>query len=164
MKIAITGHRPEKLGGYRPCMKHKILKGHMEWNLKNFQQAPINDIILISGCALGIDQWWMETGIKLNLPVIAAVPFKGFDSKWPISSQKYLQELLDKCQEVKYICEPGYAAYKLQKRNEWMVDNCDLLIAYWDGSSGGTKNCWDYAVKQKKDLIRVDPNELVGSI
>lgn len=30
-------------------------------------------------------------------------------------------------------------------RNKQMVDNCDILIAFWDGESGGTKMTINYA-------------------
>lgn len=45
----------------------------------------------------------------------------------------------------------------MQKRNEWMVDNCDILIAVWDKSPGGTKNCVDYAESKKKQIIYINP-------
>ncbi len=46
----------------------------------------------------------------------------------------------------------------MQKRNEWMVDNCDMLVAVWDGTDGGTYNCIDYAKRMKKPRILIDPN------
>lgn len=36
----------------------------------------------------------------------------------------------------------------MQRRNEFMVDNADMVLAYHDGSEGGTKNCVDYAKSQ----------------
>lgn len=33
-------------------------------------------------------------------------------------------------------------------RNILIVDNCDFLLAFWDGSSRGTKFTIDYAVKR----------------
>jgi len=48
----------------------------------------------------------------------------------------------------------------MNERNIWMVDNCDFLISVWDGTSGGTKNCVDYAISKKKDIIRIDPKNM----
>lgn len=45
----------------------------------------------------------------------------------------------------------------MQKRNEYMVDHSDKVIAVWDGSKSGTKNCIDYAKKVGKDIIFVQP-------
>lgn len=40
-----------------------------------------------------------------------------------------------------------------------MVDNSDAVIAVWDGTAGGTKNCFDYATKIGKKIIRIDPKD-----
>jgi len=51
-----------------------------------------------------------------------------------------------------------YSIDKMQKRNEWMVDNCDLLIAVWnEDKSGGTYNCIQYAKSVNKEVIYVNP-------
>ena len=39
------------------------------------------------------------------------------------------------------------------KRNEWMVENCDLLIAYVKYSWGGARKTLDYAIRKKKPYI-----------
>ena len=50
-----------------------------------------------------------------------------------------------------------YAAWKMQKRNEWMVDNSGAVIAVWDGTPSGTANTVKYARKQKKAVLVIDP-------
>ena len=45
----------------------------------------------------------------------------------------------------------------MQKRNEYMVDLADRVIAVWDGSKGGTANCVKYAEKVGKEIIRIEP-------
>jgi hypothetical protein len=42
-------------------------------------------------------------------------------------------------------------------RNKQIVDNCDFLIAFWDGKSGGTKMTINYAKQQNKQykIIKV---------
>lgn len=158
VKIAVTGHRPDKLGGYQAYDNFRAIRRHMRDFL---DEAPDGELILISGGALGIDQFWMEVGLHLELPVIAALPFEGYDSKWPVTSRETYKKLLDKCHEVRYICEPGYAASKLQIRNQWMVDNCDSLVAYWNGTPGGTSNCIDYAISRDKIITEFNPDEII---
>ncbi|MBS1589536.1 MAG: DUF2493 domain-containing protein [Bacteroidetes bacterium] len=36
------------------------------------------------------------------------------------------------------------------RRNEIIVQKCDMLIAFWDGKSKGTKHIIEYAKKQNK--------------
>lgn len=97
----------------------------------------------------------------MELPVIAALPFQGYDARWPAASRQKYKKLLDKCHEVRYICEPGYTVSKMQIRNEWMVDNCDLLIAYWNGTPGGTANCVAYAHTKNKLTLVYNPDDII---
>ncbi|MFZ6014266.1 MAG: DUF2493 domain-containing protein [Bacteroidota bacterium] len=41
------------------------------------------------------------------------------------------------------------------KRNFKIVDSADLVVAFWDGVSRGTKHGIDYAIRQKKRVIVV---------
>jgi uncharacterized phage-like protein YoqJ len=159
MRIAVTGHRPDKLGGYRADLNFRKVRRHMRQFLWD---APEGELTLLSGGALGIDQFWIQVGLYLDLPVVAALPFEGYDAKWPAASRQEYEKLLDRCQEVRYVCEPGYSPTKLQTRNEWLVDNCDTLVAYWTGQPGGTSNCIDYAGSQGRRTVIFDLNEILS--
>ena len=41
------------------------------------------------------------------------------------------------------------------KRNEEMVDMCDMVLAIWDGKSRGTQYTVGYAKKKRKNVIEV---------
>ena len=158
MTIALTGHRPNKL--------------LYEWDGK----GPISDAIFmilcqiieerkptkgISGMALGADMLWAEALIEKEVPFIAAIPCKGQEKMWPKKSQWRYNEILSSPLCTKFIVsDGGYSPYKMQKRNEWMVDNCDLLIGVHDGSNGGTYNCIQYA-KGKVETIIINPKSLI---
>jgi hypothetical protein len=139
MILAGTGHRPNKLGGYGP-QAHDRRVALAVAALKRHAPARV-----ISGMALGWDTALAIAAVRLEIPFVAAVPFEGQESAWPSLSQAEYRRLLDRAAEVVHVCPPGYAAAKMQTRNEWMVDRCDLLLALWDGSPGGTANCVEYA-------------------
>lgn len=109
--------------------------------------------------ALGVDQWAFEEAQNLGIPIKAAVPFLGQENAWPESSQKYYRLLLAQLPEdhIIYVSPPGYAKWKMQVRNQWMVDNADMVLSVWDGSEGGTKNCIDYARKKSKIIANINP-------
>lgn len=46
----------------------------------------------------------------------------------------------------------------MQIRNQWMVDRADQVIGIWDGTSGGTANCLEYATSKNKPILRIDPS------
>lgn len=141
MIIAGTGHRPDKLGGYSVEVEDALrafARDHLE------RIAPSK---VISGMALGWDQALAQAALDLDLPLIAAVPFEGFGSKWPKGGQYRCTALLCRAAEIEIVSQtPGARAF--QRRNEWMVDRAGMMLALWDGSWGGTFNCVEYARKR----------------
>jgi len=139
MILAATGHRPDRLGGYSPKVDQALY--HMA---RGYIEARPDVSGVISGMALGWDMVVARAAIQTNRVVIAAIPFRGQESKWPRQSQDLYREILAHARVVE-VCAPGYANWKFQKRNEWMVDHSDHIVALWDGSPGGTANCIGYA-------------------
>ena len=45
----------------------------------------------------------------------------------------------------------------MQKRNEYMVNNSDYVIAVWDGKPSGTGNTVRYAESKGKTIITIKP-------
>lgn len=152
--VAFTGHRPDKLGGYKlPNPTYMHVCREIEKALIQLKPDKI-----ISGMALGVDQWAANIALKLGIPFIAAVPFLGQEGKWPDSSKKIYKMLLDKAAEIVIVSEGGYAAGKLQARNKWMVDHADIVIAVYNGdATGGTANCVKYAKEHDKEMVYITP-------
>lgn len=150
MKVAGTGHRPDKLGGYTPEVMENLVKVAEDY-LRKFEEIPV----VISGMALGWDQALAQAAINCNCPLHAYVPFAGQEKAWPIESQKYYNKLLEKAAIV-HICSAGpYEPWKMQKRNVLMVDHCDILLAMYNGTAGGTENCIKYAQLKKKPVVNL---------
>jgi uncharacterized phage-like protein YoqJ len=118
----------------------------------------------ISGMALGVDQWAAEIVLELkveypHIKLIAAVPFEGQETAWFKQAVERWRGLLQQSDEVVYVCEPGYAPWKMQHRNKWMVDHSSIIVAVWDGSEGGTGNCVRYAETTDCQIIRIQPTK-----
>lgn len=49
----------------------------------------------------------------------------------------------------------GNAHYKaaIQKRNHWMIDNSDCLLAYVKNRVGGARKSFEYAKRQGKEIV-----------
>ncbi len=152
MIVAITGHRPDKLGGYNT--PNRYYNSVMEGLDRAFLRLRPERVRI--GMALGVDQWAAELCIYNNIPFDAAIPFNGFESHWPPHAQIKYRELLRHATTARFICSGGYAGWKMQARNEWMVDNSDLLVAVWDGTTGGTANCVNYALTRGRPIERVE--------
>lgn len=148
MIICGTGHRPHKLGGYGDDVKDVLIRLAID-------SIPEGTTKVISGMALGWDMALARGAISRGLPFIAAIPFRGQESIWPYKAIDEYNEILDYAEEVVVVAKGGYAAWKMQLRNEYMVNHSDCVLALWDGSSGGTANCIKYAEKINKPVINL---------
>jgi uncharacterized phage-like protein YoqJ len=154
MIICGTGHRPNKLGGYGSEVADRLFMTARDFLIsRQVYGQSVTEVI--SGGALGWDQALAWAAVYEDIPLTLALPFPGFHSKWPSQSQEGLELLVSKADQVIYVCDAGYAPWKMQKRNEWMVDQADKVLALWDGSPGGTANCVAYANKVKKPIINL---------
>ena len=147
MIICGTGHRPNKLGGYSSEIFEKIKQLAIN-SLENMKPEAV-----ISGMAQGWDQALAVASLDLEIPLIAAIPFSGQHLRWTPETQEIYLRIVDRCHSVVIISEGTYRPSMMQIRNEWMVDHSDLVLALWDGSTGGTGNCIRYA-KQKSIPIK----------
>lgn len=119
----------------------------------------------ISGGAIGIDQIaaTLVIGMKQTnkVKLVIARPFPSQSSIWPQRAIETYRDLLSKTDfiyDVNNDPKDRYEAIRfLQTRNEWMVNQSNRIIAVWDGNNGGTANCFRYAMKQRKDIVHIDP-------
>lgn len=169
MKIAITGHRPNKLDNdydlnssliqkikykiYSVLIDKKVLSDHKLMYCGDGKDA------LITGMALGIDTLFAKIAVNNGIPFIAAIPDQSQSNRWSKKSKLVYYDLLKKASKIVNVSgEILFKMEHLQQRNEWMVDNCDLLIAVWDGTPGGTANCVEYAKEKNREIVYIDPN------
>lgn len=134
MIVALTGHRSEKLDE---------ANGRLFARISYDKSRPDT---VITGMANGFDLWAGHEAMAAGIPIVAAVPFR--DHKSRVVDKALYLEIIEYAKEVVYVYDkPGYpGAWVYQKRNEWMVDHAERLLACWDGSGGGTANCVKYAL------------------
>jgi uncharacterized phage-like protein YoqJ len=146
--VVVTGHRPNKCGGYGEKAELRLRELAIDW-LRALKPRGA-----ISGMALGFDTAIVEACLALKLPYVACIPFEGQDCKWLPESRRAYRTYLDRAIKT-IVCSSGkYTPEKMQIRNERMIDLAlrngpgpenSILLALWDGTSGGTKNCLSYA-------------------
>ena len=158
MKICVTGHRPNKMYGYDISNE--------KWNnlKENFKKILIENKCdeAITGMALGVDTVFALAVLELkeegyDIKLHCAIPCKNHSCKWIDESVKLYNDILSKANTVHTVSDEEYKPWLMQKRNEYMVDLAEKVIAVWDGSSGGTCNCVKYAEKKNKEIIRIKP-------
>lgn len=156
MIIGFTGSRPLKLGGYKlPNPIYNKVCQELEKLLLELKPEKC-----ITGLAQGFDQYAANVCIRLGIPIICAIPFEGQEAIWPEESKRIYKIILARSAEQVIVSQGGYQAHKLQLRNQYIVDNCDLLIACdgEPGSPGGTANCVAYAEKVNRKIYHIAPS------
>ena len=155
--LAATGHRPDKLNneweGRGPYSR--VIRKAFTALLEHHQPSKT-----ISGMALGVDTLWAAESLKCKIPVHAAIPCPEQDRFWSDESKKLYCWLRSMCSE-EIVIHQRYHRGVMKMRNQWMVNNCDRLIAVWDGRTrGGTFSTIAYAFKVGKpvDVYFMQPN------
>ena len=148
MKIAITGHRPEKIVD-EEHVRH-LLRTH-------FREKEPSQVIV--GMAAGVDLWAGEEALALHIPVVAARPWVTHTPR--VQDEISYRRILENASRVVIVEDtvtyPGPRVY--HNRNHWMVDESDLLLGVWDGAEGGgTYECLQYALRKDKHVVMLDPS------
>ncbi|MCB9755157.1 MAG: DUF1273 family protein [Myxococcales bacterium] len=130
--IAVTGHRPPRLGGYTPEVDELLAR------LADHTLAELEPARVLTGMAQGWDLAIAEACARAGVAFTAALPFADPDARWPAPQRARLGRLLEQAASVELISpSPGPGAYHV--RDRWMVERAELLVALWDGArQGGT--------------------------
>ena len=158
--VSFTGHRPEKLPYFSE-------DDPMCADMKQRLRAQVEKLIVegadsfFSGMARGVDIWSAELVIELKgkypeLKLTAVIPCKTQTNNWDGDSVVRYNNILKHCDKKIYISDE-YNKSCMLKRDRALVDMCDVLIAVFDGTSGGTKYTVDYAEKKRKKVIIIPP-------
>ena len=161
--VMITGHRPQYMSPSEQTSTRKLLH-----TVLARIQTRRPEMQLLSGMAIGADQWATEAALQLGVPVQAAVPFKGQESRWSPPQQAHYHYLLSLCSQVHILSDAPYHPSLYLMRNQWLVEHANLALAVWGGArSGGT---WDAVQRvanrhldcliiwrEKVSCLRIDP-------
>lgn len=159
-RVSFTGHRPSKLGFFGEddpmCVD---LKERLAKKIKQLAEEGADEFY--SGMALGVDVWCAQAVLELketqpNIKLIAIIPCPTQSTCWPAQEKAVYEDILSKCDKV--ICtSEQYTSGCMYKRNRALVDICDLLLAVYDGTAGGTQYTVKYAEKKGRKIIFVPP-------
>lgn len=159
-----TGHRPNSLPfGYNEseesCVKLKaILTDTIE---KQFRNGVAH---FISGMAMGIDIFAAEAVLKLKekypqITLECAIPCETQAAKWSENWRERYYDIIARS-DKETMLQTHYTTDCMMKRNRYMVDNSEAVIAVWNGSKSGSGNTVRYAMSSGKKVIIIDPNKL----
>lgn len=161
---AFTGFRPQKL-------PFEDMNGKEAMKLKSTIKAAFSLLIkqgyrrFLTGGALGSDLLAAEAVEELKavfydkgIKNIICAPCIHYTEKWNPADKKRLLDVANKCDKVYFVSMKPYYKGCMHERNRFLVDNSSALVAVYDNiQSGGTQYTVDYALKNNKTVLRVDP-------
>ena len=158
---AFTGYRPSKMPwGYdetdarcvefrfrlREALEYLIGQGYTDF---------------LSGGALGFDQMAAEIVLSLRekypwVRLVMVIPFDGQADKWSREQRGRWLEIIEASDKVIHISHE-YDKGVFFKRNHCLVENADILLAAFDGQTGGTAGTVAYAKRHGVRVVRIPP-------
>lgn len=146
MKCAFTGHR-------------EIAENFDE---ELFERAVVNLITLrgadtfYDGMARGFDLLAARRIIELkksyDIKLVACIPFGGQIDTLSGGDREIYKNVLEGCDDVNVLSAKYYPGC-MYARNRFMVDNSDVLFAFYRGGRGGTRYTIDYAKKCGREIF-----------
>lgn len=142
-----TGHRTYK-GTYNKELEDAIRRLYAD-GYRTF----------MSGMAVGFDLAAAEMVLALRnelkgISLIAVIPFEGMEQRFSEEDKARFATILAKADD-RVILAPRYSSELYALRNNYLVDNSSAVIAYFDGSKGGTAYTVRRAVKSLHRYINL---------
>ncbi len=156
-----TGYRPEKLPWRYDESSIRCVR--LKKKLYDIIDALYFSGIrhFICGMAKGSDMFFAEAVLKLrekyhDITLEAAIPCQTQTRSWSEKDIERYNRLLDMC-DYKTMVQKEYTKDCMLKRNKYMVKNSSVLVAVFDGQSGGTSFTINYAKKRRLEIIQIFP-------
>ena len=160
--VCFTGHRSQKLPwkfneqDERCQVMKAALRAEIERAIKSGYKT------FLCGMALGFDMICAETVIDFksqysDIKIIGALPCENQDIKWNIVDRKRYRNILNKLDGIRCIYDEYIGVECMLERNAYMVNSSSLMIALFNGQSGGTKSTIEYAQRQGLKIVIIRP-------
>lgn len=165
LTVCFTGHRPQNLPfGFNEedprCIRMRRMLARKTEELI-LQQGATH---FISGMAIGVDMICAEIVLELrekypHITLECAVPCKSQPNKWSDSMKERYYSILERSDEVTFIQE-NYTPDCMHKRNRYMIECADIVIAVWDGKPSGAGYTVNYAKEKGRKVYVLNPDKL----
>lgn len=158
--VAFTGHRPEKMpwGNDEASSDALIYKFRLRETLEYLiGQGYVN---FLSGGARGFDTIAAEMVISLRevypwIRLMMILPCADQADRWNLEDRKRWENIVVNSDHVETLT-PVYDRGCMFRRNRYLVDHSDMILAAYDGySNGGTAMTLDYAHRKGRKVRRL---------
>lgn len=114
----------------------------------------------ISGMALGVDTWAAELVRKLKtqypITLECAKPYEEQAACWTEGARDRWFSIVERC-DNETVLQMRYTPNCMRKRNRYIIDHSDYVIAVWNGTPSGTGMTVTYARVHGKSFVCIQP-------
>ena len=149
MKVcAFTGHRNLAGTDFDEHLLERVV----------FNLVKTGTTRFLCGMAVGFDMKAAQAVLALkeryDIELVACLPCTNQSERFSARSKELYDRILEKCDEI-VVLDREYKAGCMQRRDRYMVDNCDVLVSFLRKNSGGTYYTVNYARKNNKKIIEI---------
>ena len=134
--VAFTGHRSNRISMDREVLCSEIEKTVISLYISGYRH-------FMSGMAEGFDLLAAEVVLKIkkihpDIKLTAVIPFSGQSFRFSDKDKSRYATVLQQCDDTVLITKQYFAGC-FHRRNDYLADNSNVIVSYFDGtSSGGT--------------------------
>jgi uncharacterized phage-like protein YoqJ len=162
---SFTGYRSSKLNA---CISNSTLTiGDIEACLKSRMTEMLDEGFTIFRCGManGADLMFAKIAIELRerypnlVEFIAAIPCLEHDKGWNEHDRRLCRELTASADHAVLVSDCHYYNGCMAKRNRYLINGCDELLAVYTGQRGGTMQTINYAKGSGIKVTIIDPSK-----
>ena len=123
--------------------------------------AASGEVIAISALAEGADTLFAEAALSVHVPLEVVRPFSCYADDFPTEqSRGRYRTLAAAARKQTKLRFTARSAHAYEAAMRWVVENCDVLVAAWDGGPargrGGTARAVRHAALIGRPVVQLD--------
>jgi uncharacterized phage-like protein YoqJ len=164
--VCFTGHRPQNMD----VQQIKNARDGIRNVLTQLKAEHGDRLLVISGCAAGVDQFAAHIALELGIRWTAAIPHEDYPKIFKLEGPEF-SALLKTAHKVIYVHpkekNPAFKIWMNFSRNKWMVEksNQTIAVTYLDPNgitlTGPTKGGTMHGIQCAKRKANTDINHIL---
>ena len=165
MKLALYGHRLDRLPFPMDSESYNTLELMLWKSVSRYVDSGYDAFICGATQGMGMVLGEIIAAIKgpgcAGLKLICVIPYREQARKWDDVWRLRYRYLLRDSDRIIQVCDE-YQARCYQKQSRYIIDQCDALLAVYDGKGKGrTSYAVEYAKKQGKPVETINPFDAI---
>jgi hypothetical protein len=153
-RLGIVGHR--ELGA-----EAAAFVGASSRTLLSDALATASEVVAVSALAEGADTLFAEAALSVRVPLEVVRPFSSYAADFGDEpSRMRYRTLVAAARKETKLRFMGRSVHAYEAAMRWVVENCDVLVAAWDGGPGrgrgGTAQALRHAALIGRPVVQLD--------